>query len=730
MQQQQQQQQSITLPPSYTNPDLEFQSTMSAETSAFLRKPAPGDPQGKRMATQVRLHGGKRPDVTVSWPAGNSGVYVGFRSEAAEAAVEFAELPQPIYLRGGMRGSMGRIRIKQSKVTIETLMAGSMQDIRQRRDIHERVLRIEMKGSLQRGALVASRASIDGLTRWEMRLRPLQGTVIRPEPQPPSGAATGAAAIIASRLEKPGGVGSWRLENPAGKDIVFELRAATDEAPLTPVPMSQIIVPETLSRSDPHDVSELAYLIYEESILAGADNYLTRFGRDNQFLLAIGGEALMPKAYEIVLASHLEAMRADGNLSHEPFIGESALTARLALGEPLSRKPVERYHMVDSRFLLAMNVPPYARKVGAARASEFFARKARDGQPYWQKLLRNFEFIIAGAEPFARKPIAKNLISIEPTERAGDWRDSNEGLGEGRYPYDVNAVFVPAALMAVDEMARIFPKDEDLAKLARRAVGARAVWREKAPALFDVVESQASVAANAAEYARELGMKGAVVHRAIGVGEGASGGPLRFSAVSLDASGAPVPIMSSDGGFLLLYGHEATDEAVIRALEPLVTPFPVGLYSPIGVFVSNGAYAPPALRKTWNFDGYHKLVVWPWQELLAVKGIDRQLSRSDLRPETMASLRVCELELWRLLYKTAGRLSYELYGARPVPGGLKAIAYGQDSSHETSAAIIQGWSKLAILVRPPARVLERLGPFPIGGRRPAAFQAPLLGAQD
>ena len=34
----------------------------------------------------------------------------------------------------------------------------------------------------------------------------------------------------------------------------------------------------------------------------------------------------------------------------------------------------------------------------------------------------------------------------------GQWRDSEEGIGRGCYPYDVNAVFVPAALETADKL--------------------------------------------------------------------------------------------------------------------------------------------------------------------------------------------------------------------------------------------------------------------------------------
>ena len=56
--------------------------------------------------------------------------------------------------------------------------------------------------------------------------------------------------------------------------------------------------------------------------------------------------------------------------------------------------------------------------------------------------------MLHAAARFADDPRAHNLIALKPGFDAGQWRDSNDGLGGGRFPYDVNAVFVPAALEA------------------------------------------------------------------------------------------------------------------------------------------------------------------------------------------------------------------------------------------------------------------------------------------
>ena len=82
------------------------------------------------------------------------------------------------------------------------------------------------------------------------------------------------------------------------------------------------------------------------------------------------------------------------------------------------------------------------------------------------------------------------MIALKAGFDAGQWRDSNDGLGGGRFPYDVNAVFVPAALEAASRFfesglldSYLDPADRDLFS---RAKAMAATWREKAGPLFDV----------------------------------------------------------------------------------------------------------------------------------------------------------------------------------------------------------------------------------------------------
>jgi len=59
------------------------------------------------------------------------------------------------------------------------------------------------------------------------------------------------------------------------------------------------------------------------------------------------------------------------------------------------------------------------------------------------------------AKPFSKpggNAAHKNLVALKEGQSVGQWRDSNDGLGGGRYPYDVNTGLMPAALRAISKV--------------------------------------------------------------------------------------------------------------------------------------------------------------------------------------------------------------------------------------------------------------------------------------
>lgn len=94
------------------------------------------------------------------------------------------------------------------------------------------------------------------------------------------------------------------------------------------------------------------------------------------------------------------------------------------------------------------------------------------------------------AKPFAETDAHgtfKNLISLGKGQPVGQWRDSNDGLGGGRYPYDVNTALMPAALRAISALARMnaIERKNDWVQTSDEYAE---VWESRAPQYFTVVE--------------------------------------------------------------------------------------------------------------------------------------------------------------------------------------------------------------------------------------------------
>ncbi len=70
--------------------------------------------------------------------------------------------------------------------------------------------------------------------------------------------------------------------------------------------------------------------------------------------------------------------------------------------------------------------------------------------------------------PKTRAPT--NLVGIKAGRMTGNWRDSEQGLGRGRYAYDVNAALVPAALEAAARLADSGLLDDYLDAAQRRTL--------------------------------------------------------------------------------------------------------------------------------------------------------------------------------------------------------------------------------------------------------------------
>ncbi len=231
----------------------------------------------------------------------------------------------------------------------------------------------------------------------------------------------------------------------------MKITAVSGETPLTPLPEKRLLTDR--ARNDPAARNVLTFLSYKEKFLAGSWRFNTYFGRDTLMSLRLLMPALTPEAVDAGLGAVLTRLSAQGEVAHEEDIGEFAILDHLRANGEKSDAPTFNYNMIDGSFMLAPVAAQWLLndERGRTQAAAFLKRMddRRDKpQAMGADLVNNFRFVLHAAQKFADDPRAPNLIALKQGFDAGEWRDSNDGLGGGRIPYDVNAVFVPAALEA------------------------------------------------------------------------------------------------------------------------------------------------------------------------------------------------------------------------------------------------------------------------------------------
>jgi len=131
-------------------------------------------------------------------------------------------------------------------------------------------------------------------------------------------------------------------------------------------------------------------------------------------------------------------------------------------------------------------------------------------------------------------------LSLRPGQPVGNWRDSNEGLGFGLYPFDVNTALVPASLRAVERLVNESvlsapTVDQDTGNTTIGDVAQ--TWEESTLQFFEVEVSGEEA---------EKRLRNFVNDPRVNLGEGilgeADGNTTRFYAVSLKDDGSPVEV--------------------------------------------------------------------------------------------------------------------------------------------------------------------------------------------
>ncbi|MCJ9430676.1 hypothetical protein [Kordiimonas marina] len=620
------------------------------------------------VAAHLMLTSGDHPRLIVAFPAGNSGAGVFFEGTAKEVVWRRTA---PIKAAGrtlangvALHGIRAQLSADTSRLVINRADVGSLRFIREAVDMTTVAVRPDVKPTVKGGAVSWVRERADQRSRYVLTLKVLNGTA--------QVGADGRVTLVAN----------------GGAPLKITLTALTGDTPLDAIRRDRLL--KAGAADMPRLENVLGFLAYRQKLLAGSWRFLTYFGRDTLLTVKLLMPVLGREAVEAGLGSVIERVNAQGEVAHEEAIGELAVLHNLKTTGKPDVTPYYDYAMVDDNLMLLPVLAAYLDTLTPADARTFLQQETSSGQRYASIVARNAAFVLASAKPFAEVPVTANLIALKPGQVHGDWRDSEEGLGHGRYPYDVNTVLMPAALKAIADMrTRGF-----LGGPAGEAMTLASVWQREAVKPFGVTVPSDKAAADVKAYASAEGVPAQTALESI------KDADVHFQALSLDADGKPIPVEQSDDGFGLLFGDPAP--AVLnRALETIERPFPAGLMTPVGLFVANPVYADKATQKLFTPGNYHGTVVWSWQQAMWVAGIRRQLKRKDLDAPMKARLAHAECRLWRAIDATKDYRNSELWSWGYKDGHYKVEPFGQRAGDITESNAAQLWSTVFLGLRPP-----------------------------
>ncbi|KQR81376.1 hypothetical protein [Sphingomonas sp. Leaf343] len=649
-------------------PELAYQVTEGQNLNAFVRD--------GRVAAHLLLRNGTDPRILVAFPAGNSGVGLWFEPLSKPATWRLEKPPRPTTAPGiaGPQPAIVTIAsLAAPELRIKQAVLSSVRFLRDYQAIGRFPPDVAVAPVFAGDTIRWSRPRLDGKPGYMLQLR-----------------------VLAGRVQ-----GSRVVAN-GGAPIRLEITASSGETPLTGLAQADLL--NARAANDSTARNALRFLSYREKFLAGSWRFQTYFGRDTLMSLRLLMPVLQARAIEAGLGSVLARLDASGDVAHEEGIGEFAVVDRRQ-HEGSGDAAVLDYAMIDDDYMLA----PVAGSYLLDHADRAAARRFLDAplvsegvpgktEPTGAALVRNLCFIIRHARAFTDAPTVEHLIPLKPGRLTGQWRDSDEGLGRGRYAYDVNAVFVPAALDAAARMMKaglldsyLTPADRALLADAERMAS---VWREHAPALFSVTIPNADAVPAVRRYAKNLAIPAEPAVAALGTS------PLVFHALSLDQEGRPVKIVNSDEGFALLFAQPSAAD-LETYVSTAMRPFPAGLMTDIGLLVANAAQTDAATQDRFTPAAYHGAVVWSWQQALFAAGLERQLARPDLPTSTRSVLARAQSTLWRAISATRATQSSELWSWAFANGRYKVVAFGAGKQDVDESNAAQLWSTVYLAVQPP-----------------------------
>lgn len=614
-----------------------------------------------QIASHIYMDSGQQPYFFAAFPEGNSGVGLWFQASGGKALLQASSKARAIEGEGGLHGTEIEMKSGVNLLRLEDSVLGSMRFIR------DRELGIAVPTEVKTtdiqvvdGSLILRRQSLNGLAEYRIHVTPV-----------------GDTKIVKT---------SSGYDFTAPSEVRFKVQALNSDKPLTPLSPSDVFKPEVLKAMSAEKLQAFSFLLYKEKLMAGSPRYLTKFGRDSIYTLRVLMSSMKPEAVENLLNATMSSMNPkSGSISHEQHEGDFASFVRLKEGKKVKgvNEAIEDYKMIDDDFAFTFVLGEYARQ-NPARVKSFLAGKDQRGIVRRELVGKLFDYVSTRTAAFRDSPVPANLVGLHEGETTGQWRDSDNGLAGGKYPFDVNAAFVPAALRALVELHST-PESGlyDVQKAAdlRRSYQ---VWSTRVLPLFEVRISAAEATSRGEAYLRELNIDPG--HWPAALKE-----DLVFPAISLDKDGKPIPVMHSDDSLMMTFGSPSL--AYLRTVSQRIdNVFPYGLRTPVGVLVANPVFASQAIKSKFDETKYHGRVSWTMQEDLLVYGINRQLRRQDLPAALRKSLAHSKSEVEKVIQSKSAMGGTEVFSILYKDGQWAAIPFGGDAKSNSN----QLWSHLNI----------------------------------
>lgn len=579
-----------------------------------------------------------------------------------------------------------------------------------------------------------------------------------------------------------------RVQATGPAPLAIDVTVTSDAATLTPLDRSELLaepflrfvdaersVADSLSRfARPLDRDErarlqdirrmerdlrgLELLSSREKLMAGLPTYATYFGRDMMMTALMFEPVGTPDLLESVLASVLAKLDDSGEVSHEEALGGQAIRenaveyvrevrAALVADDAAARTRAfersravladlqrvrENFRMIDDDLQFPVLLARYLTRpdVPAARKRRFLDTRRADGLTHEQAVLRNLALVAEWAGPYAAGERATDLVGFRFRDEQGrgwlpgSWRDSGAGYGWGRFGMDVNVIWMPQALEALQRILDVLGTlGYDPAADPTRGAILR-TWLHEPARLTQAVDAwrgsrrhfQVTLpAAAVAEHITAALERLPADERTFWVGRAAArpvGRDLSFLAIALDSLGQPIPVLNTDPATELYLRDFTTEvlrgttapETVLALVDPMVRPYPEGLWVPeLGPVVANDVYASERVQESYRRDPYHSpRVVWGREVNLLVLGLTRQIAAAydargvlrDDSPALRTYVSTLRAALERILasVEASGLSHSELWSYRVANGTLTPIRYGTSGD-------IQLWSTTRLAVR-------------------------------